>query len=177
MQRLTVKQDGINTVIIDGIDAVQVPDMICGVSYVCKGSVVDKLSAFEDVMNEYGFNDIDELKKMLNIRFIAIPKHLGREINGVYFNNEQCRVLSQYNEFNISYLKKYKESQYENQSLKHAWQELKYFIQREHEKDIKRSDKTHLAYVLAESAILSQITNLEKKYNIKSGGITCVENL
>lgn len=93
-------------------------------------AIYEKLLEFEDFMEEMDFESLDDLKKTLDRQFEIKqnPRHLGREINGVYFTNEQCYILSQFSEFNTSYLKKYKDIQQENQALKDRWQKLKEWI-------------------------------------------------
>lgn len=123
---------------------------------------IRKLAEFEDFMEEQGFEDLDDLKKALGKQFEITqkPRHLGREINGVYFTNEQCFILSQFSEFNISYLKKY-------QALKDRWQKLKKLLEEDMEHNSKEYDESFITafqhYSATENWVLDKMEELEKE--------------
>lgn len=130
-----------------------------------KSSIIDRLGEFEDFMEEQDFKSLNDLKKALGKQFEIKqnPRHLGREINGVYFTNEQCYILSQFSEFNTSYLKKYEDIKQENQELKDRWQKLKEWVEDDdvrfsHEYANQSSDT-----VIKQYEILTKMQELEKE--------------
>lgn len=155
MSRLTLKSKKRNIIILRAENVVQVEDIIDGIAFVCTGEAVDKLAEIEDVMEQFGIENLRKLKTIIELRFKSNPRHLGREINGVYFTNEQCYILNQYNEFNTSYMNKFQKSHKENQELLEKINNLKEYVR----KGAKYKTFNNVKFVLPED-ILSKMRQL-----------------
>lgn len=102
------------------------------------GKPIEKLAQFEDIMEKYGIESVEELSDALEFAKVIektlsdygindneelecvlekSPKFVvndnaekcGQEINGVFFSNEQILILSQYNELQEPYKKRYEQ--------------------------------------------------------------------
>ena len=151
MERLTTKQsDGMYYISQLSIDNSYANGFNC-----LYGKPVNKLAEFEDFMEEQGFESLEELKQKLNKSFKVqdCAEKCGCEINGVFFEYEQLMVLDAYKEFNTSYLKKYQDSQKENQKLKDMWNKLK--------EDMRKNYS--ISPIIYASDVLNKMQKLEKE--------------
>lgn len=88
------------------------------------GKAIDKLAQLEDIMEKYGIESVEELGCLIEQtpKFIVkenIEKY-GQEINGVFFSNEQMLILSQYNELQEPYKKRYEQIKIDRDTWKRA---------------------------------------------------------
>lgn len=95
------------------------------------------------------------LTERTKFQFTSSPRHLGREINGVYFTNEQCHILNQYNTFNTSYMHKFQEATKKNQELLEKINNLKEYVR----KDANYKTFNNVKFILPED-ILSKMRQL-----------------
>lgn len=76
-------------------------------------AVYDKLGTLEDIMDKYGIESVEELECLIEQTPKFIVKEnaekYGQEINGIFFSNEQMLILSQYNELQEPYKKRYEQ--------------------------------------------------------------------
>lgn len=74
---------------------------------------VRKLGKLEDILEKYGIESVEELECLIEQtpKFIVkeTSEKYGQEINGVFFSNEQMLILSQYNELQEPYKKRYEQ--------------------------------------------------------------------
>lgn len=87
-------------------------------------AVYDKLGELEDILEKYGIESVEELGCLIEQtpKFIVkenIEKY-GQEINGVFFSNEQMLILSQYNELQEPYKKRYEQIKIDRDTWKKA---------------------------------------------------------
>ena len=117
-----------------------------------------KVAEFEDFMEEQGFESLEELKQKLNKSFHVqeCAERCGCEINGVFFESEQLMVLDAYKEFNTSYLKKYKDSQKENQAFQERLNRLKNWVE-------SQSPLVGKNLCFTKEALLQKFEELEKE--------------
>ena len=86
--------------------------------------VFNKLGKLEDILEKYGIESVEELECLIEQtpKFIVkenIEKY-GQEINGVFFSNEQMLILSQYNELQKPYKKRYEQIKIDRDTWKRA---------------------------------------------------------
>lgn len=78
----------------------------------------------EQTLSGYGINDNEELECVLekSPKFVVNDnaEKCGQEINGVFFSNEQILILSQYNELQEPYKKRYKQVKVDRDTWKRA---------------------------------------------------------
>ena len=75
--------------------------------------LLNKLGKLEDILERYGIESLEELECLIE----QTPKFgvkenvekCGQEINGVFFSNEQMLILSQYDELQEPYKKRYEQ--------------------------------------------------------------------
>lgn len=78
----------------------------------------------EDILEKYGIEGVEELECLIEQtpKFIVkeTSEKYGQEINGVFFSNEQMLILSQYNELQEPYKKRYEQVKIDRDTWKRA---------------------------------------------------------
>ena len=91
-------------------------------SYIQK--LQNKLGKLEDILEKYGIESVEELECLIEQtpKFIVkeTSEKYGQEINGVFFSNEQMLILSQYNELQEPYKKRYEQVKIDRDTWKKA---------------------------------------------------------
>lgn len=110
-----------------------------------------KLGKFEDVMEKYCIESVEELECLIEQtpKFIVkeTSEKYGQEINGVFFSNEQMLILSQYNELQEPYKKRYEQVKIDRDTWKRACE-----LACEREDDCYVYDNIHRAYEFYQQA-------------------------
>lgn len=86
--------------------------------------LLNKLGELEDILEKYGIEGVEELECLIEQtpKFIVkeTSEKYGQEINGVFFSNEQMLILSQYNELQEPYKKRYEQVKIDRDTWKRA---------------------------------------------------------
>lgn len=105
----------------------------------------------EQTLSGYGINDNEELECVLekSPKFVVNDnaEKCGQEINGVFFSNEQILILSQYNELQEPYKKRYEQVKTDRDTWKMACE-----LACEREDDCYVYDNIHRAYEFYQQA-------------------------
>ena len=110
-----------------------------------------KLGKLEDILEKYGIEGVEELECLIEQtpKFIVkeTSEKYGQEINGVFFSNEQMLILSQYNELQEPYKKRYEQVKIDRDTWKRACE-----LACEREDDCYVYDNIHRAYEFYQQA-------------------------
>ena len=110
-----------------------------------------KLGKLEDILEKYGIEGVEELECLIEQTPKFIVKEnaekYGQEINGIFFSNEQMLILSQYNELQEPYKKRYEQIKTDRDTWKRACE-----LACEREDDCYVYDNIHRAYEFYQQA-------------------------
>lgn len=113
--------------------------------------LLNKLGKLEDILEKYGIEGVEELECLIEQtpKFIVkeTSEKYGQEINGVFFSNEQMLILSQYNELQEPYKKRYEQVKIDRNTWKRACE-----LACEREDDCYVYDNIHRAYEFYQQA-------------------------
>lgn len=116
-----------------------------------KNTAIKRLWQYENVMEKYGIESVEELECLIEQtpKFIVkeTSEKYGQEINGVFFSNEQMLILSQYNELQEPYKKRYEQVKINRDIWKRACE-----LACEREDDCYVYDNIHRAYEFYQQA-------------------------